>query len=227
VILPAYNEKDNLLKNVPLAIRSLGQMVGRFELILIDDCSTDDTAAAVDQLAAEHPEIRGIHNPHNLRQGGCLRVGFELASLPWVTHNAADYPFHYDDLPPLLERLPQADIVVVSRKTYPGTSAPRRFVSFVNRSLLQVLFGTPIRDYNFVQIYRRDLLRELPTVSTATSFITPETIIRAYRRGYRVIEIEADCHLRVAGQSTSANVKNIRRALVDMARLRLELFKKS
>ena len=105
----------------------------------------------------------------------------------------------------LLERFPAADMVVGSRKTYPGTTAARRFVSWTNRALIGALFGTHFLDYNFVQIWKRSALAGQPRISTATSFITPEMIVRAHRRGLRVDEVEVDYHRREVGTPSSAN----------------------
>lgn len=223
VIFPAYNEESNIRQTLPRAVASLRRQVGRFEILLINDCSRDATGTIADEIAQSYPEIRVIHNEKNLRQGGCLRLGFAEASLELVTHNALDYPFDFDDLPELLCHFPEADIVVAGRRDYPGITLPRKFVSFTNRALLRALFGAPFRDYNFIQIYRQRVLRELPSFSEATSFITPEKIIRAHRRGMRVVEVDVEYHRRVAGKPSSANVKNIRRALEDMGKLWLDL----
>src|SRR5215470_10325644 len=93
VIIPAYNEEASLQQMVPRAFESLRGMVGRFALILIDDCCTDRTAELGAELAREFPEIRFERNERNLRQGGTLERGFAMARYELVTHNAVDYPF--------------------------------------------------------------------------------------------------------------------------------------
>lgn len=223
VVIPAYNEEGSIERNMPKAIESLRRMVGIFELILVNDASKDRTGALADALAARFPELVVVHNETNLRQGGTLAKGFALAKHDWVIHNAMDYPFDFDDLPLLLEHVPDADIVVASRKAYPGITVPRRFVSFANRAILWSLFGATVADYNFVQLYRRTLLQNMKTFSQATSFITPEKIIRAHSRGLRVVEVPVEYHRRETGTPSSANWKNIRRALGDMGRLWIEL----
>lgn len=222
VVMPAYNEEANITTTLPRAIQSLRRHVGTFELILIDDCSKDRTGAIADELAREYPELRVVHNEVNLRQGGCLKKGFAMARYDLVTHNAMDYPFDFEDLPQLLAHFPEADVVVASRRTYPGTSAPRRFVSWTNRAIIRALFGSRVHDYNFIQIYNKRVI-DLPSFSDATSFITPEKIIRAHRNGWKVVEVVVDYHERHHGKPSSANVKNIRRALSDMGKLWLEL----
>jgi glycosyltransferase involved in cell wall biosynthesis len=223
VVMPAYNEEANIERTVPRAIASLRAMVGTFELILIDDCSRDRTAELARGLAAQYPEIRFEQNPTNLRQGGTLERGFALARHDLVTHNAMDYPFDFDALPELLVHVPDADVIVASRQSYPGITPARRFVSFANRALLRVLFGARVHDYNFIQIYRRSVIRDLPSFSTATSFITAEKIIRASHGGLRVVEVPVRYLPRVAGTPSSANWHNIRAALRDMGRLWVDL----
>ena len=224
VVMPAYNEADNVDSTVPKVLATLRELVGRFELILIDDASTDDTARRAKRFAECAPELVLVSNDQNLRQGGSLRKGFALARYDLVTHNAMDYPFDYRDLPTLLDRLPEADVIVASRRTYPGTSWPRRAVSWVNRRLLRLLFHAPVDDYNFVQVYRRAVLDSQPTLSDATSFITAEKIIRAAHDGWRVVEVEVPYHPRLSGRPSSANYANIKRALLDMGRLRWQLW---
>ncbi|MBL8716540.1 MAG: glycosyltransferase family 2 protein [Myxococcales bacterium] len=226
VVIPAYNEEKNLPATMQRALAALRKHVGTFEILVVNDCSRDRTGELADEFARDNPEVRVLHNAQNLRQGGSLRRGFAEARLPLVTHNAMDYPFDFDDLPTLLRHFVPAstpgerpaDVVVAARRTYPGTSRPRRFVSWVNRTLIHVLFGSTVTDYNFIQIYRREVLG-FPAISDATSFITPEKIIRAHRKGLRVVEEVVDYHRREHGTPSSANVKNIRRALGDMGRL--------
>jgi glycosyltransferase involved in cell wall biosynthesis len=225
VVLPAYNEEQNIPNTLPAMVADLRRQLTRFEILLIDDCSQDRTFAIASDLAAKYPEIRLLRNETNLRQGGTLERGFALATMDIVTHNAMDYPFHYDDLPLVLDELEHADVVVCGRKSYPGITLPRQLVSWTNRTILRVLFGTSIVDYNFVQFYKRAVIQGMHTFSTATSFITPEKIIRAARSGCTVVEVPATYHERVAGKPSSANWKNIRRALADMARLRVELWR--
>jgi glycosyltransferase involved in cell wall biosynthesis len=223
VVIPAYNEEGNIAQTIPRAVAALRRMVGAFEIILIDDKSTDRTLEMAQELAAVHAEITLIANEHNLRQGGCLRKGFALAKYEYVTHNAMDYAFDFDDLPLLLEHFPRADVVVGGRRTYPGISAARGFVSWTNRAIISLLFGANVKDYNFIQIYKRSVLETQRSFSTATSFITPEKIIRAHVEGLYVVEVDVEYHRRVVGVGSSANLRNVTRALREMGRLWWEL----
>lgn len=223
VILPVYNEAALVERAVARSVSSLRQLVGRFEILLVNDCSTDDTGAAADAVAREFREVRVIHNTHNLRQGGSLRMAFPLARYDLVTHNAIDYPFDFDDLPGVLEQFPAADVVVVTRRSYPGVTASRHFVSWGNRTLIRALFGLGISDYNFVQVFKRQFLMNDESFSTGTAFITVERILRAHHAGARVVAVEAEYHRRPSGVSTSGNWRTVRDSLRDIARLWVEL----
>ena len=221
--MPAYNEERLIEATIRRCVDSLQRAVGRFEIILVDDCSSDRTPELADHLGRELASVRVVHNQQNLRQGGSIQKGFGLATCDLVTHNAMDCPFDFDDLPKVLQHFPEADIVVVTRQSYPGVSSARRCVSWVNRTLIRVLFRTGISDYNFVQVYKRSVLEQLPCFSTATAFVTVERIVRAHHAGFRVVAVEADYHRREVGVSTSGNWRVVRDSLRDMVRLWLEL----
>lgn len=223
VILPVFNEAGLVDGAVRRSVSSLRRVVDRFEILLIDDCSIDGTGAAADAVACEFPEVRVIHNPRNLRQGGCLQMAFPLARHDLVTHNAIDYPFDFDDLPDVLKEFPRADVVVVTRRAYPGVTPMRRFVSWGNRTLIRALFGLRISDYNFVQVFKRQFLMNDESFSAATAFITVERILRAHHAGARVVAVEAEYHRRPSGASTSGNWRTVRDSLRDIVRLWLEL----
>src|SRR5207244_1182428 len=140
------------------------------------------------------------------------------------THNAVDYPFDVDDLPRLLREFPAADVVVATRRSYPGVSETRVALSAMNRLAIRLLFGLTIADYNFVQIYKRNVLAEQRCFSTATNFITVEHIVRAHHAGHRAVGIPCDYHPRSLGTSSSGTFRQIAIALRDMTHLRLELW---
>jgi len=150
-------------------------------------------------------------------------MAFPLARYDLVTHNAIDYPFDFDDLPSVLTHFPAADVVVVTRRTYPGVTPPRRFVSWGNRALIRTLFGLRISDYNFVQVFKRQFLMNEQSFSAGTAFITVERILRAHHAGARVVAVDAEYHRRPSGVSTSGNWRTVRDSMRDIVRLWLEL----
>jgi dolichol-phosphate mannosyltransferase len=230
VIFPAYNEEESIRPTMERALRSLRKRCERFEIIIVDDCGRDRTAKIADELAAENPEIRVIHNQRNLGSGHSTWIGFQHARYDLITHDAVDYPFDLEDLDLLMPALQDADIVVAVRKQRAGYSAYRKLMSHTHLFLLHSLFDLKLRDYNFVQLYRKRVLETVKTETRSTAFLTPETMIRAHAMGYRIAEVDVEYHERTAGQATSGSPKVILRSVRDMLlfaiRLRLRLNKK-
>jgi dolichol-phosphate mannosyltransferase len=217
VVFPCYNEEKNIRETMERAIRALRDQFSDFEIILVEDASTDTTPAICDRLARQHPEIRVLHNPQNIGQGASLVRGFQSARYQLVTHNAMDYPFDLRDLRLLTPVLREADIVVVARRARAGYTAYRVLTSVVHRWLLHRLFPLKLSDYNFVQLYPRAVWEDLHVEARSTAFLTPEALIRAHDMGYRIQEIEIDYHPRTKGRATSGRPAVIVESLRDMA----------
>ncbi len=205
VVLPGYNEAEALEDSVAAYLEALPRVgIPDFELVLVDDASTDATGAIADRLAAADPgRIRVLHHPENRGQVAAILNGFGMARGRFVTHNGIDLPFDPGDSLAPLERLRAgADLVVVERLDRTSYGWTRWAMSWVNILLNRVLFRSPFLDHNFVQFYRRDLLARLPVRSRGVSTVTLELIVRAVRGGYRVERETAEYGERRAGRST-------------------------
>jgi len=218
VVFAAYNEEKNVESAIGRALDAMRPQFSTFEIIVVDDASTDSTGALCDRLAAGHPEVRVLHNPKNLGQGASLVRGFREARYDFVIHNAMDYPFDLRDLSRMTPLLEKADIVVAARRSREGYSAYRVLTSVVHRTLLHLLFPLHLRDYNFVQLYRRSVWETVKVEARSTAFLTPEALIRAYDLGYRIEEVEIEYYPRTAGVATSGKPKVILHSLGDMFR---------
>ena len=224
VIIPAYNEESNIARTMQLALVVLRAQFDDFEITLIDDFSTDRTSELADSLAAEHPEIRVIHNPKNMGQGASLLIGFQAARKEFVIHNAMDYPFDLLDLSKMTLMLDGADVVVAARKDRSAYSFYRYILSMTNVTLLNLLFGLRLHDYNFVQLYRREVLRAVNVRSHSTAFLTPEILIRTHDLGFRICEVSIEYHPRISGVATAGSPRVILHSIYDMFRFCMERY---
>ncbi len=216
VIFPAYNEEQNIRSAMARALEAMRPRFHDFELLIIDDGSTDRTGEIAEDLAKTYPEITVIRNRQNLGLGETLYRGFQYARGELVIQNAMDYPFDLCDLDRMIPLLEEADVIVATRTGYAGYTHYRKLASRVNRFILRRLFNPELRDYNYTQLFRREVLSVARPKSRSTVFMVPEIIIRASELGFRMKEVAIDYHPRVFGQATSGKPKVILRSLHDM-----------
>jgi glycosyltransferase involved in cell wall biosynthesis len=221
LILPALNEEQNVVECLQRVVTAVEPIVDRFEVIFIDDGSTDRTAEFAEEFATGDPRVRVLRNEQNVNYGVSLARGIEAARGEWLTHNGADLPLAPEDFAPFVASFDSADAIVATRASKEAHSRWRRVTSLTNNLLLRMLFLPGCSDLNFTQFYRREPLRRLPLTSTSPAFVTPELILRSERAGHRVIELEAPFRHRTAGKAHFGKPKDIAWTLRDMLRLRV------
>ena len=217
---PSYNEEANVQKTLEKSLTALKPRFARFEIIVVDDASTDRTPVLLKEYAAEHAEIKIIRHERNEGAGKSMLEGMMAARMALIVNNAMDYPFDLCDLSRMCAALDRADVVVAARRGRPGYSLYRHFLSLANRALLRCMFGLPLRDCNFVQLYRKQVLDEIEVVSSSAGFLPAELLIRAHDRGYRLVEVDVEYHAREAGTSVMGHPKVALRSLIEMLSFR-------
>jgi glycosyltransferase involved in cell wall biosynthesis len=216
VVIPAYNEETNIYQTMKSVLDAMNQNFEDFEIIIVDDCSTDKTGKISDEMASANNKIKVIHNKYNLGQGGSLSVGFANVSKDLTLHNAMDYPFDMHDLPEMVDLANRYDIVVAARKSRPGYTLYRHILSRVNLFLLNILFDLHLSDYSFIQVYHSDILRKINPSSKSTGFFIPELLIRAYKKGYLVHQVPIKYLPRNSGIARSGSMKVVYRSSIDL-----------
>ena len=230
VFFPMWNEEHYVERAVRAAEEECQRLVGigeiaAYELLIVDDCSTDRTPEIADALAAADSRIRVVHHPVNRGLGGSIKTGFDSVRGDVILYTDADLPFEMLELGRALRVLRhyEADMVSAYRLDRTGEGPRRAVYSFVYNSLVQLAFGTRVRDINFAfKLVRRHVLEAARPVSEG-SFIDAELVIRAQRLGFHIVQIGVDYFPRSRGVSTLSSLAVIRRMLTEMRELRSEL----
>lgn len=224
VFFPCFNERENLEPLVQQAVQVLDKMGLDYEIIIVDDGSTDGTGALADTLAAGNPRIRVIHHPVNKGYGAALQSGFRAASKELVFYTDGDRQFNLNELPPLLPLLEQYDIVSCYRMNR-QEGWIRRFNGFAWTRLVCLLFRLKLRDIDCsFKLYKRKIFDGMPLVSTG-ALIDTEVLARAVRKGYTITQVGVHHYPRRAGKATGAKLRVIARAFYELFKLRKTILK--
>ncbi len=200
LVLPAYNEQAGIHQAVMEACTALAQLTSDYEILVVDDGSTDGTADIVAELAAERPRVRLLRHESNRGYGAALRTGFAAARFERVAFTDADCQFHLADLGrllPLSDRYP----VVVGWRQRRQDSFRRRFLSRGYNLLTSALLGTRVRDCDCaLKVFQRTALADL-LPETNTFFVNAEMLTKARQRGLEVAEVGVRHRPRLEGES--------------------------
>jgi glycosyltransferase involved in cell wall biosynthesis len=224
---PAHDEAQNIEALVDEALRALPALADAFEIIAVDDGSTDGTAAIADRLAAEHPGVvRVVHHPVNRGYGAALRSGFAAASYPLIAFTDGDRQFRVADLSGLLARAQATDQppVVVGYRIRRADPTMRLAYARAYRFCLRLFYGLRVRDVDCAcKLFRRQALEGV-RLESGGAFLSAELLIKVRARGRSLAEVGVPHHPRIAGQASGANPRVVLRAVRDFWRLRLRLW---
>jgi len=230
IFFPMWNEELYIHRAVRAAAEICEQLVaekeiGDYEIIVVDDASTDLTGRYADELVEADTHLRVVHHPVNRKLGGSIKSGFAAATGDLVLYTDADLPFEMIELVRAIRvmRTYEADVVSAYRLDRTGEGPRRAIYSWVYNWLIQLSFGTRLRDINFAfKLCRRTVLDRI-TLSSEGSFIDAELVIRAQQAGFSIVQIGVDYFPRTRGVSTLSSPAVIRRMLGEMTQLRGEL----
>ncbi len=215
VFFPCYNEQDNVTRVVEQAVDVLEKLKADFEVIIVNDGSSDSTGKIIDELSGKNDRIKAVHHEINLGYGAALQSGFKAATKELVFYTDGDGQFDINEMPPLLELMEQCDIVSCYRLNRQDNFV-RKINAWCWTKLVCFLFGLKIRDIDCAfKLYRRVIFDNINLVSTG-ALIDTEILARAIRKGYRVVQRGVHHYPRPAGTQTGANLRVILRAFKEL-----------
>jgi glycosyltransferase involved in cell wall biosynthesis len=215
VVLPAYNEGANL----PEVIREISAVLEKrvdvdpasYEIIVVDDGSTDDTAALLEKLTDEYPAVVGIRFTRNFGQSAALAAGIDASQGDYIVTMDADGQNDPADIPKLIEMLEAGyDCVSGWRRDREGPLSKR--IPSAIQTRLAKLTGPDINDFGCtLTAYRASALADIRLYGEAHRYI-PAML---HKRGYRITEVEVNHRPRTSGQ-TKYGWRRLIRGFVDL-----------
>lgn len=226
LVLPAYNEAENIEPMVTDAVPALEANAADWEIVVVDDGSADETAAVTRRVSEHEPRVRLVQHAVNQGFGSAVLTGFTSAKKDWIFYTDADRQFVLAELERFVPHMDSADLIA-------GYRAPRRdpflrvFYGKGWSALCTLLFGYTVRDVDCgFKLLRREIVQDLaPRIESRGATFSIEWLVRAKRAGYRFVELPVSHRPRVAGSQTGANMRVIVRAFRELVRFRLQLWR--
>ncbi|MES2702312.1 MAG: glycosyltransferase family 2 protein [Bacteroidota bacterium] len=208
-----YNEAGSL-EAVTVQLRDVLQKItNTFEIVIVDDCSTDGSADIAKELSNKFPEVKTVIHPVNKGIGGALRSIYDNTQYENIAFIPGDGQFDVAEYLPYAE-VPQGHFVSYYRKENTSYSIFRNILSLFNKQLNNVFIGIDLRDVNWTKIYKKADIDQLDLQLTS-SLIESEICAKLLFLGKKVIEVESKYLPRTYGQSKGSSMAIVKKALKD------------
>jgi glycosyltransferase involved in cell wall biosynthesis len=195
VLVPAKDEAENLPEFMRQAAVAFASEPGKYEVVVIDDGSTDATPAVLARLEEEYPFLHSVRHRNRRGIADALRTGYVHSRGDVLVFYPADLQFRPEDIPRLTEPILAGEVdMMTGRKEGEYEKA---FVSGIYNGLSRRLFDVPVRDLNSVKAYRREVMAALPVRPDWHRYM----IVVAAHRGFTVAETPIPLYPRMAGKS--------------------------
>lgn len=222
IILPAHNEAENLVRTVREAIHAMQILGVSFEVVIVDDGSTDRTPRLVTQLITRDPRIRAVQHESRRGYGAALRSGFQAAKCDLVFFTDADGQFRFDELGGFLDCMSKADLIIgyrVSRQD----AWYRKLNSRIGNLLARTLIGVAAKDINCAyKLMWRAALDRLRLTSDG-AMVNSELLVLAQREGWKCCQLPVRHYPRQHGRATGGNRRVILKTIREFFQLRRRL----
>ncbi|MFZ9822072.1 MAG: glycosyltransferase family 2 protein [Ilumatobacteraceae bacterium] len=230
IFFPMWNEEQyihralNAAHDVSRELMASGE-IADYELIVVNDASSDATPRLADEAAAVNPRVKVVHHPVNRKLGGSMKSGFAASTGEVIVYTDADLPFDMRELHKALRLLRQyeADMVSAYRFDRTDEGLTRVIYSALYNALVRVLYGVRVRDVNFAfKVCRSRIFNDI-SLKSEGSFIDAELVVRAKKLGYSLVQFGVDYFPRTRGISTLSKPSVIVKILREAFALRREL----
>ena len=200
IVVPVYNEEESLEELLASIERAVAGFPGGYEVVFVDDGSTDGSLERLKKLSRIHPHLRVFSFRRNLGKSRALLCGFQMASGQYILTMDADLQDDPGNLARMYDQLraEHADIVSGWRKDRRDHTLKVAFSRLFNRVTVRLLFGLTFKDMNSgLKLYRADAARALHLYGGMHRFIP----VIATEMGYRVVECPVSHNQRKYGSS--------------------------
>jgi glycosyltransferase involved in cell wall biosynthesis len=225
IFFPFWNEEDNIQEVVRNAIPIANNIAEKWEMILVDDGSSDKTLEKAKELEKTHPNIKIISHTPNRGYGAALKTGFENSKYKYIAFTDGDGQFDFSEIDRFISEILKgnADMVIGYRK--------KRKDNFIRHILMNLL---KIWDYIFFRfwfkdidcgfkMFRKEAIDAIMPLRSEGAMITTEILAKSKKKKLKIKEVEVTHYPRKFGDQSGANLPVIFRAVLESLLIWLEI----
>lgn len=209
-----FNEAGTIRAEVEKTLKVLREIASEFELIVVDDGSSDGSTQIIRDLKVLYPEITPVIFEKNKGIGAGLRAVYLNAKYENVLATAGDGQFDIHEIMPFAS-FPENHFISYYRIENTVYSGYRNMLSFFNKKMNEKMLGITLRDVNWAQVYKRDNLRQLDLQLTS-SLLGSEICAKLLYLGVKKIESQSRYLPRIYGESKGSSFKTVKKAIKDI-----------
>lgn len=215
IFFPLWNEDANVTTLVEEAIPVAKQVATKWEILLIDDGSTDKTSKKARVLEEKHSNIRLISHHVNRGYGAALQTGFNNAKYDYVVFTDGDLQFDFSEVTRFIDKIENADIVIGYRRKRDDTFF-RYVLMILHRIWSYVFFGVFVKDIDCgFKLFRKTAIEAISPLRSEGAIITTEILAKAKIKKLRIAQVEITHYARKYGESSGGNLAVIIRAMLE------------
>jgi dolichol-phosphate mannosyltransferase len=217
-IVFALNEERNIAATVETLRRALADAdVKDFQMVLVDDGSTDNTGKVMDDLASTDDKLTVVHNERNLGPGGAFKQGATVARCEYLMPIAGDNAAPAESISSTIEHLGEADILIVYIANSEIRSFRRQLGAYAFKTIINILFGYKMPYYNGA-VPRRELFNKININSEGYAFFA-EMVVKLMRLGSSYVSIGVVHTVDANASSSALKPRNLIKVLRDLVHL--------
>jgi glycosyltransferase involved in cell wall biosynthesis len=222
IVIPAYNEAENIEKTVSEARKAGKSYFDGYEVIVVDDASGDDTSNIVKNISKKDKNVFVLTHKENKGKAAVLNTGFQKAKGKYIFYTDADNQYNMERIKDLKKLISTADIVSGYRKNK-AISIFRKFASDFYNLMARVFLGIKARDIECAfKLFKSEVFKKIK-IESEHFMVETEILAKAARMNFKIVDFPL-CHYPRSGGKTSIRFfKDTLRTLKGLICLKLKL----
>jgi glycosyltransferase involved in cell wall biosynthesis len=222
VFFPCFNEEKNIPLFIEEALAYFPKVATQFELIIINDGSSDNSLEIAEGLAKKHKQVRVVSHSENRGYGAALRTGFESAKYDWIFFTDGDLQFRLNQLDSFIPYTKNHHVIIGYRRSR-AEGKLRAFNAGLFKLYVDLLFRVGVRDIDCAfKLFHKKTLRSLHLESTG-AFTSSEILYKLKKQGEVFVQLPVTHRKRKHGSPTGNNIKVIIKAGVEALSLYIKI----